>query len=181
VSLAGDRDGGQCVSCGALPGRPLPVAEHHRILGNTDDERASNKLTLCGTGNVPPGCHGEAHSHRKVFGDPRGYIVSRHGPREATLDVPVWYDQIALGRVGWFLLDDAGGLVRAGRPPLLAAGDHVVYCRGCQHAWVDTGASLIDSGPGECACTCTDPADPHYEDWVTDPDPADIPAGAWTP
>lgn len=61
----------------------------------------------------------------------------------------------------------------------------VVYCRGCQHAWRDDGAialaqvGLTDLMDG-CACTCTDDTDPHYEDWVTDPDPDGIPAGAWS-
>lgn len=54
---------------------------------------------------------------------------------------------------------------------------HVIYCRGCQHAWYDGD----DGEPNQtCACTCTDDRDPHYEDWVTDPDPADIPEGAWS-
>ena len=53
---------------------------------------------------------------------------------------------------------------------------HVIYCRGCQHAWYDGD----DDEPNQaCSCTCTDDTDPHYEDWVTDPDPADIPEGAW--
>ena len=105
------RDGGCCVACGRPPWDPLPIAGHHRILGNTDDNRPSNKLDLCGTGNAPPGCHGEAHSRRKQFGDPNGYIVTRHGPRDITLQIPVFYYQPRFGRVGWFLLDDDLNLI----------------------------------------------------------------------
>ena len=62
---------------------------------------------------------------------------------------------------------------------------HVIYCRGCQHAWAALDVSLIELDAGtraavdDCACTCADDTDPRYEDWVTDPDPADIPPGAW--
>ena len=100
----------RCVACGAPNGHPLPVADHHRILGDTTDNRPSNKIALCGTGNVPPGCHGQAHSRRKAFGDPLGYIVTRHQDREVTLRVPVYFSQPDLGRTGWDLLDDDWGL-----------------------------------------------------------------------
>lgn len=43
----------------------------------------------------------------------------------------------------------------------------VIYCRGCKQHWTD----------GECACTCTDGTDPHYEDWVVGADPAAKGAG----
>jgi len=98
------------VACGAASGHPLPVADHHRILGDTTDNRPSNKIALCGTGNVPPGCHGQVHSRRKAFGDPLGYIVTRHQDREVTLRVPVYFSQPDLGRTGWYLLDDDWGL-----------------------------------------------------------------------
>lgn len=49
-------------------------------------------------------------------------------------------------------------------------GIHVVWCRSCRRAWYD--------GDG-CGCTCTDGQEPPYEDWVTDPDLGEIPAGAW--
>lgn len=45
---------------------------------------------------------------------------------------------------------------------------HWVYCRTCRQSWID--------GDG-CACTCRD-GQPGYEDWVVDPDPADIAAEA---
>jgi hypothetical protein len=110
------RDGDRCISCDHPAGHPLPLAVHTRILGDHDDDRPSNKLTLCGTGNLPPGCHGLAHSSRKVFGDPRHYIVSRYGARSATLAIPVWYNQPSLGRVGWYLLDDDYGLTLVESP-----------------------------------------------------------------
>jgi hypothetical protein len=52
---------------------------------------------------------------------------------------------------------------------------HVIYCRGCRRAWNEPS----EFAPGCCACDCTDHADPLYEDWVVDPDPAEIPEGAW--
>lgn len=39
---------------------------------------------------------------------------------------------------------------------------HVIRCRGCGNSWTE-GVSEGD----ECACTCTDTAAPHYEDWLT--------------
>lgn len=62
---------------------------------------------------------------------------------------------------------------------------HVVYCRGCQHAWYDNSALLLaETGLvnllDQCACTCADDTDPHYEDWAVSLDPADIPEGAWS-
>jgi hypothetical protein len=47
---------------------------------------------------------------------------------------------------------------------------HVIYCRTCQRAWYDGDT---------CGCACTDASSPRYEDWVTDPDPAEIAPGAW--
>lgn len=100
----------RCVGCGT----PVPpFAVHHRILGNRADNRLSNRLLLCGTGNVPPGCHGLAHRHARLARD-LGYIVSRHRKRTDTLVEPVLYWQPAIGRfparTGWFVLDDHGGL-----------------------------------------------------------------------
>jgi hypothetical protein len=90
-----------------------PFAGHHRILGNRADNRLSNRLLFCGTGNVPPGCHGLTHQFARLARD-LGYIVTRHGTRAATLSVPVLYWQPALGplpaRIGWFLPDDDGRL-----------------------------------------------------------------------
>jgi hypothetical protein len=104
----------RCVSCGAAQCR-----RHHRILGNTSDNRLSNRLALCGWGNVPPGCHGGAHQAGRLART-LGYIVTRHGPRTATLDVPVFYYQPAAGtlpgRIGWFTLDDAGELAPVDLP-----------------------------------------------------------------
>jgi hypothetical protein len=67
-----------------------------------------------------------------------------------------------------------------------AGNARVVYCRGCQQAWHDSGGPALAHGavpgfgePGECRCTCADDTDPLYEAWVVDPDPDDIPDGAW--
>ena len=66
---------------------------------------------------------------------------------------------------------------------------HVVYCRGCQHAWIawDIPIVWLDAADrvaartaiDDCTCTCIDDSDPRYEDWVADPDPDGIPPGAW--
>ena len=110
------RDGG-CVACGKLAGCRV----HHRILGNRDDDRASNRIVMCGWGNVPPGHHGAAHQRGRLARD-YGYIVTRHGPRTATLTVPVFYHQpaagIVPGRIGWFVLDDDGRLTPVDLPLL---------------------------------------------------------------
>jgi hypothetical protein len=61
---------------------------------------------------------------------------------------------------------------------------HVIYCRGCRKAWIDpewkvgtVSVSMVIDARG-CACACTD-GDPLYEAWVIDPDPGDVPPGAW--
>jgi hypothetical protein len=55
------------------------------------------------------------------------------------------------------------------RTERLRASGHVIYCCGCGRTWTED-ANVEDS---DCACTCSDPAAPHYEEWVIDPvDPA---------
>jgi hypothetical protein len=104
MSLIGDRDsavqGGPCVCCGEYGASD----DHHRILGNTADNRLSNLLRL------RHACHMRWHQREPRRARDLGYIVSRHGPREATLTRPVWYQQPALARVGWYTIDDSGGL-----------------------------------------------------------------------
>ena len=62
---------------------------------------------------------------------------------------------------------------------------HVVYCRSCQKAWISLDISPMEldnptrAAVDDCACVCTDDQDAPYEDWVVDPDPAEIPEGAW--
>lgn len=105
--LIHDRDGGRCVRDGAvLSPQPGSYSEHHRILGNRADNRPSNKLSLCGSGTT--GCHGWVHAHPREARE-KGWIVTRHGPRDATRTVPVWYSQPGL-RTGWYLLGDDGSL-----------------------------------------------------------------------
>jgi hypothetical protein len=45
-----------------------------------------------------------------------------------------------------------------GREP---ARGHLVWCRGCGALWTEPP----DPDGDPCACTCTDAAAPHYEDW----------------
>ena len=60
---------------------------------------------------------------------------------------------------------------------------NVIYCRGCQRIWVERTVSIVAlaSGvmPADCACTCTDAADPLYETWMVNPDEDDLPEGVW--
>jgi hypothetical protein len=95
-----ERDGYQCVRCGEFAGYQ-PHSIHHRILGNRKDVRASNLITLCGSGTT--GCHGWVHAHPKEA-QSGGYIVSRHARRDSTSQAPVFYGQT--GRTGWFALGD---------------------------------------------------------------------------
>lgn len=110
------RDGGRCVADGVQFGSWQAYSAHHRILGDRADNRPSNMIMLCGTGAT--GCHGlrvHGHAHRddeargRRWAERLGYRVSRHADRETTLTIPVWYDQPGL-RVGWYYLDDDGGL-----------------------------------------------------------------------
>jgi hypothetical protein len=49
---------------------------------------------------------------------------------------------------------------------------HMIRCRGCGQAWtgeeLDTAGIRVTAGHSPCGCTCTDPSDPRYEDWVID-------------
>lgn len=119
MSAVSDRDL-RCVACDQPAG---PFNEHHRRKGDRGDNRPSAKLLLCGSGTVL--CHGKteqvgatATNAGPRWARDRGYLVSRHLPRAATLDVLVWYNQPSLARVGWFQLDDDGGLNGpVGQPP----------------------------------------------------------------
>ena len=60
---------------------------------------------------------------------------------------------------------------------------HVIWCRGCRKAWTEMPprrpfADPPVDEPSSCACVCKD-GDPQYEDWAVDPDPSEIPEGAW--
>lgn len=96
-----ERDGYQCARCG----RPCVYDHsiHHRILGNRKDMRASNLVTLCGSGTT--GCHGWVHAHPTLAQDD-GYIVSKFHKAQDTPDIPVVYGA-ANGRIaGWYALAD---------------------------------------------------------------------------
>jgi hypothetical protein len=49
---------------------------------------------------------------------------------------------------------------------------HRITCRGCGRRWageeLDIAGIRTTAGGSPCGCTCTDPADPRYEDWITD-------------
>jgi hypothetical protein len=111
VSAVSERDLG-CVACGNMRG---PFNEHHRVKGRRSDRRTSNLILLCGSGSQ--GCHGRTEQAGATGPDSgpawakaHGYLVNSHFPPESTLDVLVWYQQPSLGRVGWYQLDDDGGL-----------------------------------------------------------------------
>jgi hypothetical protein len=97
-----ERDGYQCVRCGKHVGY-TPASVHHRILGNRKDVRASNLLTLCGSGTTD--CHGWVHANPEAAKQ-AGYIVSKFSRADATTTIPVAY-AAANGRLGgWFTLTD---------------------------------------------------------------------------
>lgn len=107
--LVAVRDGWCCVRCGDQLAPWMEFSIHHRILGNRKDNRPSNLILLCGSGTTK--CHLWVHQHGR---DSRaaGWIVSRHGPREATLDIPVLYACPPNGRTpGEWLIDDGYGLL----------------------------------------------------------------------
>jgi hypothetical protein len=99
------RDGFRCVFCGH---RAHNV--HHRD-HDPGDDRASNKLSLCGSGTT--GCHGWTEVHPEAAYE-RGWSVTRFGEGSAlgradTAARRVWLPYGLLGR-GWYLLTDAYGL-----------------------------------------------------------------------
>jgi hypothetical protein len=70
------RDRYRCVRCGVEVGQWWPgYSVHHRVLGNRDDMRPCNLITLCGSGTT--GCHGWVHNHPKLSRD-EGWIVSKY-------------------------------------------------------------------------------------------------------
>jgi hypothetical protein len=82
------------------------VSQHHRVLGNRSDRRLSVLILLYGSGTRE--CHAMWHGKQRAEAERRGYII-RHGIWSPTpAQVPVWYWQPSLGRVGWHLIDDAG-------------------------------------------------------------------------
>jgi hypothetical protein len=100
------RDLWRCVRCGVLiTGRQHSV--HHRILGSRKDMRASNLITLCGSGTT--GCHGDVHARPKQS-RLDGYIVSRYAIASTTGITPVLYQQGGSGYMGWHQLDDSLGV-----------------------------------------------------------------------
>ena len=103
------RDLWSCVACGRrLDSSVEQASVNHRIQGNRKDRRPSNGVLMCGTGIT--GCHGSAGGTGRAEGGRLGYMVSRHCPREWTTRIPVFYNQPNMGRRGWCLLDDAGGV-----------------------------------------------------------------------
>jgi len=95
--------------------------QHHRVLGNTKDNRLGNKILLYGSGTQ--GCHGRWHNHDRTEAERLGYII-RHGQFSATpMVVPVWYQQPSMGRIGWHLITDAGGWIRVDADPAADAMD----------------------------------------------------------
>jgi hypothetical protein len=97
-----ERDGYQCVRCGKHVGYQ-PHSIHHRILGNRKDMRASNLITLCGSGTT--GCHGLVHAHpQAAMAD--GYIVSTFRKRQDTPGIPVMYAATDVRFGGRFTLGD---------------------------------------------------------------------------
>lgn len=89
------RDLGRCARCGSAS--PLTV-QHRRGRGSGGDNRASNLLTLCGSGTT--GCHGWTEAN-PAEADRLGYSVP---PGEDPAEWPVEHN--AWGRV--LLLDDGG-------------------------------------------------------------------------
>lgn len=61
---------------------------------------------------------------------------------------------------------------------------HIIWCRGCGNAWAASEPQpgdvfIEDPLADSCTCTCTSESQPGYEDWVTDPRPEELPAGAF--
>jgi hypothetical protein len=96
-----ERDGYQCVRCGRTCIYDHSI--HHRILGNRKDMRASNLITLCGSGTT--GCHGWVHSHPQSATD-AGWIVSKFRKQQDTPDIPVTYAAAGERPGGTFALAD---------------------------------------------------------------------------
>jgi hypothetical protein len=118
-----------CVCCDEIVlredgSRLVPVrqySQHHRVGGpGRKDNRASNGLLLAGTGSG--GCHWAWHFHDRAEAERLGYIVRRaFADRFPLPAVPAWYDQPSLARVGWYLLDDSGGLLFISDDPAATA------------------------------------------------------------
>lgn len=154
-----ERDGNRCVACDTVMG---PWSVHHRQLGNRDNNALSNLILLCGTGTT--GCHGvRVHGSSSTtdlargrrWASDLGYIVTRHGPRDSALHRPLWYNQPSLHRVGWYVLDDEGGIFpaldsaeQAAGIPLMAPAVTLIHERQPQPpAESPTGAPPVTNFP----------------------------------
>ncbi len=141
-----------CVRCGAEGSQV-----HHRILGKRKDNRASNLILLCGA------CHVIVHEHsRESRGN--GWIVTRHGPRDATVSVPVFYAQP--GRNGWYTIDDQFGLTKEHGKP----GTYNRKCRCLECTDAHRAYHAEASQRRALRAAVGDPAVPHgtvggYKNW----------------
>ena len=113
----------------------------------------------------------EDHDHDDICGGTAAMaeLVEHHG-----------WDDAAVARLRSYRSAFAAAVAEV--PPAEPAGN-VIYCCGCQRIWVERSVSIVAlaSGvvPADCACTCTDPADPLYETWMVNPDEDDLPEGVW--
>lgn len=108
--IVADRDGDECARCGRYLWKrsvhhrlPRGMGGSNSVIGINRTERASNLVTLCGTGTT--GCHGWIESHR-ALAYASGWLVHRDSDPATVPLIDV------IGRT--FLLDDGGNKTMIG-------------------------------------------------------------------
>lgn len=113
MSLVNQRDGDHCRRCGIdWPSAGYQFSRHHRIPrgagGSALVDRASNVITLCGSGTT--GCHGWVESHREEA-EILGYLLPKLNP-----DIDPEQEPVFVHEFGWVLLGDDGSITPCAAP-----------------------------------------------------------------
>lgn len=105
------RDSGCCRRCGASTWDG-DFSRHHRIPhgagGSALVDRASNVVTLCGSGTT--GCHGWVEKHR-TDAEILGYLLPKLNP-----DIDTEQEEIFVHEFGWVVLGDDGSITPCAAP-----------------------------------------------------------------
>lgn len=110
-ALVDARDSGFCRRCGR-PTWDGDFSRHHRIPhgagGSALVDRASNVVTLCGSGTT--GCHGHVEGNREES-EILGYLLPKLNP-----DIDTELEEIFVHEYGWVVLGDDGSITACAAP-----------------------------------------------------------------
>lgn len=109
-ALVDERDAGRCRRCGRS--WAWIYSRHHRIPrgagGSALVDRASNIITLCGSGTT--GCHGHLEGNREES-EILGYLLPKLNP-----DIDPEQEPVFVHEFGWVVLGDDGSITPCAAP-----------------------------------------------------------------